>query len=244
MRQSLAPVLGVLGLTGGAGSSCLAVALAVRAARAGREVLLVDGHPYGGGLDLLVGDGLSAGLHWPDLTGARGSLDVEALWPRLPHLGSCAVLSWDRLPPEGSGQGADGSVWRELAGAAELTVVDLPARGTEAWVSWAGACSHVLGVHRSDVSGVAAAMVGVDDLLASLRGPELLGVVVRGTRQVPPEAISRAVRVPVLGVVDDDPGIDDALNRGVPVGVGDGALARCADVLLADHLLTLLRGAA
>lgn len=245
MQQVTAPtVLGIVGLTGGAGASCLAVALAVRAGRAGLRVLLVDGHPYAGGLDLLVGDDLTSGLGWPDLAGARGALDVEALWLRMAHLGGCAVLSWDRLPPPVPAASSDAVVWAQLAQAADLTVVDLPGRAASAWPEWVSRCTQVLGVHRGDVAGVAAAMVAVDDLMATLRGPDLVGVVVRGAGKVPRQAIARAVGVPVLGVLGDDPSIDAALTRGATVGTGDGALAEVADSLLTDHVLTVLRGAA
>ncbi len=50
-----AVLVAVLGGRGGAGATTLACALAVTAARTGRSVLLVDGDPLGGGLDLVFG---------------------------------------------------------------------------------------------------------------------------------------------------------------------------------------------
>lgn len=57
-------VLGVVGVVGGSGASTLAAALAKTASGA---VSLIDGDPYSGGLDLLLGIEETPGLRWPDL---------------------------------------------------------------------------------------------------------------------------------------------------------------------------------
>ena len=62
----------VLGGRGGAGATTLAVALALTGTRRGSRVVLVDGDPLGGGIDLTVGGEARAGLRWPDLASARG----------------------------------------------------------------------------------------------------------------------------------------------------------------------------
>src|SRR5919107_799963 len=58
-------VLAVVGGRGGAGGSVFAVATAVRAARSGERVLLVDCDPLGGGVDLVLGAEDVGGLRWP-----------------------------------------------------------------------------------------------------------------------------------------------------------------------------------
>lgn len=236
MQSTPPTVIGVLGLSGGTGSSCLATALAVRAARAGRGILLVDGHPYAGGLDLLVGDDLGPGLHWPDLVTARGDLDGAALWARLPRLGSCAVLSWDRLPPPQDVLPSGAPVWQVLAAHADLTVVDLPSLEARCWPEWVMGCTDVVLLVGGGVGGVASAMVGCDRLADTPRPPHTMGAVVRGSGQVPVEAISRALAVPVVGVLPDDSGVDRALTRGEPVGAQGSPLTDLVDLLLVDHL--------
>ncbi|HEY5049644.1 MAG TPA: septum site-determining protein Ssd, partial [Acidothermaceae bacterium] len=89
----------VIGGRGGAGASTLAAALAVTAMRGGRRVMLVDADPYGGGADLLFGGAHAAGLRWCDIAGASGRIGGEELHAALPHIGSLAVLSYDRGDP-------------------------------------------------------------------------------------------------------------------------------------------------
>ena len=52
------------GRPAGSGASVLATAVAVRAARAGVDVVLVDGCPLGGGLDVVLGAEQESGIRW------------------------------------------------------------------------------------------------------------------------------------------------------------------------------------
>lgn len=72
------PVVAVLAGRGGAGASVFATALAHAAA----ESLLIDGDPWGGGLDLVLGSETEPGLRWPDLSTAGGRLSYPALRTR------------------------------------------------------------------------------------------------------------------------------------------------------------------
>jgi len=64
------------GSCGGAGASTVAAAVALAAAPG---VLLVDGDPWGGGLDLVLGAERAEGLRWPDLATLRGRVAGDAL---------------------------------------------------------------------------------------------------------------------------------------------------------------------
>jgi len=68
-------VLRFFGATGGLGTSTLAMGLAMRVARRGRRVALVELDPAGGGLDVMAGAEGEAGWRWGDLTAARGHVD-------------------------------------------------------------------------------------------------------------------------------------------------------------------------
>lgn len=244
---SHARVLGVLGLSGGVGASTMAATMAWRLALSGRSVLLIDGHPLGGGLDLLLGEDVTGDLRWPHLAGVRGVLDSAAVLGRLPRTDGCAVLSWDRCAPASAELPGEASVWSQLSEEVDVTVVDLPGAGRHAARSWVSACTDVVGVVGSGVTGVAAAMVGLDalDLGAGGHrpGPRLAGVLVRATWPPATEAIARALDVPVLGVARDDPGVERALERGEPVGATGGPVCRLADQVLAT-VLVQDRGAA
>ncbi|WP_222192540.1 septum site-determining protein Ssd [Modestobacter italicus] len=113
---------------GGAGASTLATALALTArARAGDDVLLVDGDGWGAGLDLLLGAERAPGLRWPELAGVSGRVAGPALAAALPEAAGVAVLAASREQPQPVGTEALLAV---AAGARDSgcgVVVDLPA---------------------------------------------------------------------------------------------------------------------
>lgn len=130
-RYHSAPCVAVFGGCGGAGASTLAAGLARAALRSGRPVVLVDGDPLGGGLETLLADELSPGPPSPhsvdgppEPAGSVGS--AIALFPQRPKESGLTVLSWGR--PDGAPIPPDAMrlALSELAGTAELLVVDLP----------------------------------------------------------------------------------------------------------------------
>src|SRR6478672_5496568 len=86
-------VVGVIGASGGVGSSTLAVALALRATPAVGAVTCVDLVLQAGGLDVTACVEHLPGLRWPDLAGARGRLDGADLMEALPAEGPVRVLA-------------------------------------------------------------------------------------------------------------------------------------------------------
>jgi len=108
-------VVAVIGGRGGAGASVFATALA-RAAAETSEAMLIDADPWGGGLDLVLGNEADSGLRWPDLALRGGRLNYSALRDALPRHHGISVLS-------GSRAGSD-------IGAAPLgAVIDAGSRG-------------------------------------------------------------------------------------------------------------------
>ena len=138
-------VLGISGGCGGAGATTAAIWLAQAAARHGAKVLLVDGDPRGGGLELALAAEDAPGLRWPDLAGASGSIDPAQLAESLPTAGGFSFLSWP-----GS---RDGAVAVETATVSivleaarrgfELVVLDI-GRGNEPLRAFAWECDRLL----------------------------------------------------------------------------------------------------
>ena len=122
-------VVGVVGGCGGAGASVLAAALAVTAASEGRQVLLADLDPLGGGADLTLGVDDVPGLRWPDLAAARGRLPAGSVRDALPRLDGLAVLAWGRGDPIDLPARAVDAVLAAAARAHDLVVLDLPRIG-------------------------------------------------------------------------------------------------------------------
>ena len=120
----------VVGGRGGAGASTLACALARTAGRSA-DVMLVDGDPHGGGLDLLMGAEGMSGLRWPDLAAASGRASPGELRAALPCVDGVTLLSWHRGDPVELPAAAMDLVLGAGRRGHELVVVDLP-RGWDA----------------------------------------------------------------------------------------------------------------
>lgn len=177
--------VGVIGSRGGIGASTVAVALA-RAAAAGSagpaspaSVVLVDGDPDGGGIDLLMGCEATSGLRWPDLARVRGRVGAAALRSALPACGGVAVLSWTPDPGQGLPAGTTASLVASAGRGADLVVVDLPRHPDAEAATVVGELDAVLLVVGPDVRSVAGAarlaarleVVGAGVAVVAVGGP-------------------------------------------------------------------------
>jgi secretion/DNA translocation related CpaE-like protein len=227
-----AVTVSVVGGNGGAGASTFACALAVVAARRGQRVLLVDGDPLGGGLDLVVGAEDAEGLRWPDLMGTQGRVSAPSLRSALPALGSLSVVSWDRgdplvMPPE---------TMRAVVSAGQrgndLVVIDLPRRldaaGEEALVRSAS----TLLVVSAEVRAVAAA-ARVRDQLATLAAGMLVVVRGPGPTGLDGRLVADTLGLPLAAELRSERGLAEAVDRGFgPCRKLRGALVAACGALL------------
>jgi len=239
-------VVAVVAGRGGGGASVLAAAVAVKAVRQGEHALLVDCDPLGGGLDLVLGAEDLGGLRWPELTVGGGRLAASALHAALPtppvgrHEARLCVLSCDRAT-SGLAPAAVGSVIDAGRRAGEIVVCDLPRHPTDAaTVALAAADLTVLVVPADVRSAAAGARVAalLADLTANLR------LVVRGPAPggIEPGEVAGAIGLPLLTTMRPEPGLAQALERGVAPGRARGPLATAAREVLAT--LRATRGAA
>ncbi|MCX6499033.1 MAG: CpaE-like family protein [Arthrobacter sp.] len=138
-------VLGVTGGCGGAGATTAAIWLAQAAARLGARVLLIDGDPWGGGLELALAAEDAPGLRWPDLAEASGSIDPDQLHEALPEAGGFSFLSWpgNRERPKAVDAAAVAGVLDAARRCYELVLLDI-GRGREALRTFAWECDRVL----------------------------------------------------------------------------------------------------
>ena len=231
-----AVLVAVLGGRGGAGATTLACALAVTAARTGRSVLLVDGDPLGGGLDLVFGGESERGLRWQELGTTRGRVPAAALAEALPRMAGLSVLSWDRGTDAALSAEAVTAVLGAGRRAHDLVVVDLPRTVDDASRVVLEAADCVLLVVPAEVRGAAAAgrvaaTVGLHagDLRVVVRAP--------GPSGIPAAAVAAALGLPLAGTVRPEPGLDAALERGEPPARrGRGPLADLCARLVGELL--------
>lgn len=244
----LAPgvVVGVVGGRGGAGATCLAVAVALAGRRRGLRVLLVDGDPLGGGIDLALCAEQLPGPRWPELLASAplGQLGGAARLRELPQLGDLLVLAWDRgeglAPPVSAA--AMAAVLEDAVLVADLVVVDLPrAAADEVGAAALSRCATLLLVVPAQTRGAAAAAQLAPALTAACRDVRL---VVReqapGRRDA--TLLGARLRLPVAAVLRPEPDLDGDLERGrAPGSRARGPLARTANVLLDQLELPSLR---
>lgn len=228
-----APVVAVVGGSGGVGASTLAAVLALAAARQGGSAALVDADPLGGGIDLLLGAERAPGWRWPGLLGARGEVtDVRRF---LPQVGGLSVVAMERPQPGGEAAPPPSAesvraVLGSLARHHDLVVLD-PGRCPLPSVRPALASSRrtvlLTGTSVRAVAAAEAVLRAVeagDVALAVRRSP--------GSR-VPPDAVGRALGLPVAAVLPEDRGLIRAAEEGqVPGGPARGRWARAIAGLL------------
>ncbi|SDZ01446.1 septum site-determining protein Ssd [Tessaracoccus flavus] len=198
-------VLGLVGASGGLGVSTVTAGLALIAAAGGRAAAAVDLARCSGGLDLVFGAETAAGVRWSDLSGAQGELgDVLGSLPTVDGVG---VLASSRDDPQQPSSGAVAAVATSLTRAVQLVVID---SGNEAPPV---ECDHVLLMVGGDVRSVAAAR-----MLASQTGLSPSGLIVRRGpgRALAPGVVSRALGVPVKGVVGQHNSLPKLAELGLP----------------------------
>ncbi len=207
-----AGVVGIIGGCGGAGTSTLAALIAGHEASRGTRVLLVDGDPWGGGLDSAVAaEGLS-GLRWPDLLQASGAINPEQLAASLPAMGGLSLLSWS----------ADGGAGRAAAPAAEAEVMRAARVAYGLVVVDVGRpAGHALGlgVHCDGfvmiVPGRLRAAAAAERVLEALPAAPVGAVVAGPLRDgVDARLVSDALGLPLLGSLPRIKGLEEALDAG------------------------------
>ncbi|MEB4207545.1 helicase [Mycobacterium sp. 94-17] len=198
----------VIGGSGGAGASLLAVALA----QAATEALLVDLDPWGGGLDLLLGGESTPGLRWPDLALQGGRLNWAAVRDALPRHRGVSVLSGTRRGYELDGAPVHAVIDAGRRGAVSV-VCDLPRRLTDATQAALNAADLVVVVSRCDLRACAA--TGALAPVVAAINPNV-GLVVRGPSPagLRPAEIAEITGLPLLAAIRAQPQLAEQVDRG------------------------------
>jgi len=187
------------------------------------ESLLIDGDPWGGGLDLVLGIEAEPGLRWPDLSSAGGRLSYPALRDALPRRRGISLLSGSRVL---SGDPCSNDIRSndirplplaaviDAGSRAGVTVVcDVARQPTAAAETALAAADLVVLITTADVRSCAASAAIAQWVSA---GNPNTGVLVRGPSPggLRPIDIGRIVGLPVLASMRPEPGIRPRLERG------------------------------
>lgn len=212
--RSGAPVVAVLGGSGGVGASTLAAALAQLGAERPQGAALVDVDPVGGGIDLLLGAEQSQGWRWPGLRAAEGQLGD--LRPHLPVVDGVSVVSMARGAALDLAREPLAAVVSGLRSWHSLVVLD-PGRSLAPATREAVRLSaRQLVVVAGGIRGVAAARQTIATL--GLEHPDL--VLRRWPGGLPSDLVAEAVGHPVVAVLPEERGLRSAAERGEPPARG------------------------
>lgn len=211
-------VLGITGGCGGAGATTAAIWIAQAAAGLGVRVLLVDGDPWGGGLELALAAEENPGLRWPDLAEARGSIDPLQLSDSLPVAGGFSFLSWPatREQPLPVAAAAAAGVLDAARRGYELVLLDV-GRGAETLHTVAWDCDRIMMVVPAQLKAAVAAVRLLQEL-----PPVEAALLVRGRPGSALDAalIADAVGLPVQGRIPELRAVAGAMESGRLLDLG------------------------
>jgi secretion/DNA translocation related CpaE-like protein len=239
--RSAARLIALVGGAGGVGCSTVAAGLSFVAALRGHRTLLLDCDPLGGGIDLLVGAERIEGWRWPQLASASGELGD--LTDQLPQVDELDILSMARgpqspQPPIGKDPGLQQieSVLSSATRSYDLVVADLPRALDDGSAELLRQAHHVVLVVPATIRGIAASRRVSVDLTALGPSPVVLVRRVRFSG-IASEAVADALGFPMIGVISDEPGLQQGAERGDPPGrVARSPMSRTCTQLL-DHLM-------
>ena len=237
--RARAPVVSVVGGSGGVGASTLAVALAQLAGErpGGAQpggAALVDVDPLGGGIDLLLGAEQSEGWRWPRLSSAEGQLGDLRRY--LPVVDGVSVVAMARGPALDLAREPLAAIVAALRTWHSMVVLDPGRSAAPAAREAQRLAGRQLVVVAPGVRGAAAARQTV--LALGLERAEL--VLRAGRGRLPADLVADAVGRPVLAGLPEEPRLMDAAERGEPPARGARrryrrAVARLLDALLGEE---------
>jgi secretion/DNA translocation related CpaE-like protein len=227
---SSAPVVAVVGGSGGVGATMLSAALAVAARYRGLDTLLIDGDPLGAGIDVMLGWEELDGLRWPDLV--QGRVSAPALVAALPSDGSLAMLSFDRMQVHAVPPPAMAAALEAGRRARDLVVVDVPRRFDDASLLALTGADRCYLVVRAEIRACAAAVRVA--ALARQHCPAL-AVVVREVMPggLRPGEVAEALEAQLAGLLPPERPGTPSVGRG-SVRARRGPLAQLCQTLIAD----------
>ncbi|QKE83617.1 hypothetical protein [Arthrobacter sp. NEB 688] len=231
-----APLLLVVGASGGLGASSLALAVGRRLAGARGAATVVDLDTSRGGLDVTAGVEHLPGHRWPALGGLRGAAPARPLLDALPAEARARVLAAAGAATRDLAPEAVADTLSSLLGAGEPVVVDVPAASPHlaTLLPRAALVVVVTGLQTRRLADADAVVGHLAQVADDCVDPPALRLVTRGTRPAPAvlDDLRHHLGVPHLHHVPDDPQVEREAERGLWPGSTRGPLRRCADAVV------------
>jgi len=213
------------------GATTLVAAVGAALVRAGWSCAVVDLQHGGGGLDVPYAVEHLPGVRWGDLAEIDGPVDGAALLSRLPSADGVRVLAHTREPGPVPHVAGCAEVIDGLRANLGSVVLDAPRDLSAALLGLVGTAVILSGTGVLELSALAAAGRRVADHV------DQSSVVLRARRQSAAlgDEVSRALELPVLGWLRDDPGVPRNLARGRGPAM-DGPLGQLARLVVGAAL--------
>jgi secretion/DNA translocation related CpaE-like protein len=205
-------VLAVIGGRGGAGASVFATAVALTAAHAGHQAMLVDCDPLAGGLDLVLGAESEKGLRWPEMRVRSGRVAASSLRAALPGRAGLRVVSGAR---EGFAPEPDAvtAIIQAAKRGGDVVICDLPRDLSESSKAALDLADLTVVVVPAEFRACASA----SQVATRLRELGVIAqVLVRGPAPggLRPDEVAEAVGLPLLTWMPKQRGLAAALEKG------------------------------
>jgi secretion/DNA translocation related CpaE-like protein len=205
-----APVVAVIGGSGGVGASTAAATLACLGAARPGAAALVDTDPLGGGIDLLLGAERQAGWRWPRLSGADGH--VGELRRYLPVVDGVSLVSMARGPALDLAREPLAAIVGSLCREHALVVLD-PGRGLGA----AGReAIRLAGWRVLVVAGSVRGLASARETIRALQLERVVAVVRPGRAGLGAGQVADALELEVVATLPEDRRLAAAAERGDP----------------------------
>lgn len=203
-------VIGVVGSSGGLGSSLIASILAIESAKQKQPTLLIETDRFSGGLDVLWGIEEVSGTRWPDLK-VNGELTSNDLIQSFPNSNNVSILSTDSGDPRLPDNFVD--LISDLSEQAECTVIDLLDPIDPNFLELINLCTEVIVV----VGGTIRSTNAANQLIGLISPKPISGIVVRKIPGSGLDALSiaKTLDCQLLAQINTDPKITEHIEQGL-----------------------------
>lgn len=231
------PIVAVVGLRGGTGTTTLAINLAFQLARRGRRVCLADFSTASGHIPLHLH--LSPAHNWGELLAQGSKPEPRAVLKLLTQhpasgvqlLAAPPVPTAEVLPSK-----TTESILRDLGSAFNHVIVDIPLLNAATLTTLVAARAIVV-VMADDPASIQTAsqlLILLQRHAIDMNRVRIALNLVRSARDVPTETVEKGLKRPVTVEIPYDPDQPNAIRRGIPSVVADpeGPLTRGVQQLL------------